>query len=339
MLVGHRRQVLRGIGLELLEEDTLGGDPAERLTVGRARDGDRHRARGAVPGEPDDADVVAEVLAAELRADPELPGQLEHLELEVEVAEAVPGGRPRGRQRVEVVRARVLRRLQRVLRAGAADDDRQVVRRAGRRPERAELLVEEPQHRRGVQDGLRLLVQERLVGAAATLGHEQELVPRLVARLGVGVDLDLGGQVRAGVPLVPHGQRCELGVPQVQLRVGVEDAAADRLLVGDPLVRRAGGEDVRPALAHDDRGPGVLAHGQDAARGDVRVLEQVQRDEPVVGARLGVVEDAPQLREMGRPQEVRDVVHRRGGQQPQGLRRHLQEGPSAGLETLAPPRS
>ena len=45
--------------------------------------------RGAVAGQADDAHVVAEVLAAELRADAELLGQLEHLLLQLEVAEAV----------------------------------------------------------------------------------------------------------------------------------------------------------------------------------------------------------------------------------------------------------
>ena len=39
--------------------------------------------------EPDDADVVAEVLAAELRTDPERLGQLEDLLLELDIAEPV----------------------------------------------------------------------------------------------------------------------------------------------------------------------------------------------------------------------------------------------------------
>ena len=47
--------------------------------------------RGAVPGQPDDPHVVAEVLAAELRADAEALGQLEDLLLELEVAEPVRG--------------------------------------------------------------------------------------------------------------------------------------------------------------------------------------------------------------------------------------------------------
>jgi hypothetical protein len=51
-------------------------------------------------------------------------------------------------------------------------------------------------------------------------------------------------------------------------------------------------------LAHDDRGAGVLAHRQDAAGRDVGVLQQVERDELVVVARLGVVEDLAQLGEV-----------------------------------------
>ena len=282
----------------------------EHLAVGRARHRDGDGQRGAVAGQPHDAHVVAEVLAAELGADAELPGQLEHLLLELGVAEAVAGGRvARLGQLVEVLGAGVLGCLEGELGARAADDDGQVVGRAGRRTEPAQLLVEEAHHRVGVEDRLGLLEQVGLVGAAAALGHEQELVGGLVAGRGVGVQLDLRGQVRAGVALVPHRHRRHLRVAQVEPGVGVVDTAADRLLVA------AGGEHVLAALAHDDRGAGVLAHRQDAARGDVRVLEQVERDELVVVARLGVVEDVRELLQVRRAQVVRDVVHRGLGEQ------------------------
>ena len=55
-----------------------------------------------MPGQPDHPHVVAEVLAAELRADPDLAGDLQHLLLQVQVAEAVAGGGPGRRQRVQV---------------------------------------------------------------------------------------------------------------------------------------------------------------------------------------------------------------------------------------------
>ena len=159
------------------------GDLAERLAVGRARHGDRDRARRAVARQADDAHVVAEVLAAELRADAGLLRELEHL---------LPRARRRGSrgrarcpsvgQRVEVARRRELRRLQRELGRRAADDDGEVVRRARRGAERAHLLVEERAAGSRVEQRLGLLEQVALVGRAAALGHEQELVGVAVGR-------------------------------------------------------------------------------------------------------------------------------------------------------------
>jgi hypothetical protein len=154
VLVRGLGQEARRVGLERLDEDSLRRDLAEGLAVGRAGDGDRDRQRGAVAGEPDHPDVVAEVLAAELRSDAEAAGQLEHLRLELHVPEAVRRGRAFARQLVEILCAGVLRCLQGELGAGATDDDGQVVGRAGRRAERAQLLVEEAHHGSRVQDAL-----------------------------------------------------------------------------------------------------------------------------------------------------------------------------------------
>ena len=126
--------------------------------------------------------------------------------------------------------------------------------------------------------------------------------------VGRRVELDLRRQVGPGVLLLPRGQRRELGVAEVELGVGVVDAARDRLAVV------GAGEHALRLLAHHDRGAGVLAHRQHAAGGDVDVLEQVERDEPVVARRLGVVDDPAQLRQVRGPQVVGDVVHRLGGQ-------------------------
>ena len=61
-------------------------------------------------------------------------------------------------------------------------------------------------------------------------------------------------------------------------------------------------------LAHDDRGAGVLAHGQDAAGGDVGVLQEIPGDEMVVGRGVLVVQDACQLPQMCRPQQMGAIV-------------------------------
>ena len=82
-------KVLRGIVLELLEEDAVAGDLAQSLAVGRARDAEADRQRGAVARQPDHPYVVTEILAAELRAHPERLSHLVDVLLHVEVAEGM----------------------------------------------------------------------------------------------------------------------------------------------------------------------------------------------------------------------------------------------------------
>ena len=267
------RQVLRRVGLQLLEIDAVGGDLAQRLAVGRAGHRDGDGAAGAVAGEADDPHVVAEVLAAELRADLRPARQLEDLGLQLVVPEA-PAELVAGlREGVQVAGRRQLGRLHCDLGRGPAHHDGQVVGRACGRAQRADLGVEKLEHAGLVQDGLGLLVEVALVGRAASLGHEQQLVGVAVD----GGDLDLGRQVGAGVDLLPHRQRRHLRVAQVGGLVGLEDAAGDGLLVA------AARDDALAPLALDDGRARVLAHGEDAARGDAGVLQQVERDEAVVG--------------------------------------------------------
>src|SRR5439155_26878004 len=120
----------------------------------------------SVPRQPDDAHVVAEVLSAELRSDPRALGDLEHGSLEVDVAEAATETVALRRQRVEVVRRRELRDLERVLRARAADDDGEVVRRARGRAEGPQLLLEEQSKPLRSEERRRLLGKVALVRRA-----------------------------------------------------------------------------------------------------------------------------------------------------------------------------
>ena len=76
-----------------------------------------------------------------------------------------------------------------------------------------------------------------------------------------------------------------------------------------------GRPDVLPLLAHDDGGAGVLAHRQDTTGGDVGVLEQIKGDEPIIGAGLGVIENAGELLEVRGAQQVGDVLDALVGEQ------------------------
>ena len=75
-VVGRLGQVLRRVGLQLLEEHALRRDLRLDLAVGRAGHADADRQRGAVARQADHPHVVAEILAAELRADAEVLRQL-----------------------------------------------------------------------------------------------------------------------------------------------------------------------------------------------------------------------------------------------------------------------
>ena len=214
-------QVVRRIVLELLEEDAVLGDLAHGLAVGRAAHTDADRHRGAVAGDADDAHVVAEILAAELGADAHLARELQHLLFHLAVADGHALVVAFARQVVEVARRGELHRLEVHLGRGAADHDGEVVGRAGRGAQRADLGVEELQQCCLVQHRRRLLVQVGLVGRAAALGDEQEFVGIAVG----GVDVDLRRQVGAGLHFLEHRERRDLRIAQVGLGVGLVDAA------------------------------------------------------------------------------------------------------------------
>ena len=109
------------------------------------------------------------------------------------------------------------------------------------------------------------------------------------------VNLHLCRHVRSGVFLVEHGDGRELRIAEVAFEVGIPRTLGERRLVV-PI-----GKNQPPLLPHDDRGAGVLAHGQHAAGGDIGVLEEVVSDEFVVVARFRVVQDGAQLLEVTRP--------------------------------------
>ena len=252
---------------------------------------------------------MAEIFAAELRADAGRLRHLQHFRFHLEIAERMPVFRTLGWQSVEIFGRGELHRLHRQLGRSAADDDGQMIRRARRGAERHDLFLEEGQHAVMRQDRRRRLKQERLVGRAAALGDEQEFVGVLAFR----INLDLRRHVVLGVLLLEHRQRRELRIAQVAPKVSVARALGQSRLV------RTVGENHAALLAHDDRGAGVLAHRQHAAGGDVGVFQKVIGDEAVIAGRFRVVENLAQLLQMRRPQKMIDVVERRLRQSPQGL--------------------
>ena len=170
------RQVLRRLGLELLEEHAVARDLAERLAIRRAatpRSRPGSSRRGAAGGSR--ARRGRSICRRTARRSPSCARS----------RRPSPPTRDRGMRArwcrqlsadVEVARRRQLRGLERVLGARAADHDGEVIRRARRGAERAQLLIEERAQRSRVEQRLGLLEQQALVRRAAALGHEQEVV-------------------------------------------------------------------------------------------------------------------------------------------------------------------
>ena len=161
------------------------------------------------------------------------------------------------------------------------------------------------QHRR------RRLEQKTLIGGAAALRHEHELV----GVIAFGIDLALRRHVVGGVFFLIHRQRRHLRVAQIAPQVSVTRAFGKRGLVV------AVGEHACTLLAHDDRGAGILAHRQHAAGGDIGVLQEVEGDEFVVVAGFLVVEDRAQLFEMRGAQIMVDLAEGCFRKRPQRLAR------------------
>ena len=304
-----------GVRLELLDPDAVLVDLGLGIAVGGTGDGESDRARSAVARQADDADVEGEPLAAELRTDAELMRDLEELGLERGVAEGAAmlvAGRG---QRVVVMGRGQLDGLHGRFGGRAADDEREVIRRARGGAERLHLLGQELDEGLRVQDGLGLLVEVALIGRTAALGDEEELELGTLDR----GDVDLRGEIGAGVLLGVEVERRELRVAQVVLRVGLVDAQ------GKGFGVIAAGPDLLALLGGDLRGAGVLAERQHALRGDLGVAQHRERDGAVVVAGFLVGQDRGHLLEvLGAEIEI-DVVQRLVGEEGQALGRDLED--------------
>lgn len=212
----------------------------------------------------DDTHVVAELLATELSADPQVLRDLVHLLFRFQAPECAPEFVPRLRQIVQLPRGSQFVHLQVVFRRWTADDNAQMVRRARTRAQQLHLFFNESHQTLFVEQCFSLLEQECLVGTPAALGDEDHVV--LPALHGLG--LELPGQVGLGVQLLVHVDGCHLRIPQVGVGLRVVHPLGDLLLVASV------GQHQVAFLAHADRGACVLARRQHFSSSDASVFEQ-----------------------------------------------------------------
>ena len=127
-----------------------------------------------------------------------------------------------------------------------------MIRRAGGGADGTQFLIEPHHERLGIQYSFGLLIQERFVGATATLGNEEEVV--FIGVFRIRINLNLGRQIVARVLLFPHSYWGHLRIAQVEIGEGVIHAARYRYFIF------LGSQGALTLLAHNNRGAGVLTH-------------------------------------------------------------------------------
>ena len=312
------RNILAGVGFQLFNKDALRRDLGFRVAVRRAGDSQANRAGGAVAGQPDNAHVQSVPLAAELGAQAQFARFFMQFLFQFQVTEGAAVFVPRSRQIVVVLRGSHLHGLQAFFRRGSANDESDVIGRAGRRAQSTHLFHQELFQRGRVEQGLRFLVKVSFVGGAAALGDEQEGVFHALHRFQV----NLGGKVGAGVFLRVHIQRHRLGIAQVVLGIGVVNA------VGKLFAVVTAGPYLLALFAYDGGGSCVLAEGQDAGGRHFRVAEHRQGHAFIIVAGFRIVQNGGHLLQVGGAQEKGHVMEGFRCQQAQSLRFHFQHGVS-----------
>ncbi len=116
-----------GVAFELFEEDAVLGDFGFDVSVGGAGDADADGAGGGVAGHADDADVVGEILAAELGADAGFGAEVVEFFFPTRVAEGAAAGAAGGGEGVVVAGGGEFDGFEVGFGAGAADDDGEMV--------------------------------------------------------------------------------------------------------------------------------------------------------------------------------------------------------------------
>ena len=313
VLLGNQ---LSGVGIHLLNPDTVLIDLSLDVAVSRAAHTHTDRTGSAMTGQTDHADVVSQVLATELCTESDLVGLEQELLLQVDVAESAASLITCGRQVVVVLDRTELHGQQVLLSRCTADDEADVIRRTSSRSKALHLLYQEGEQRALVLDrSLGHGVEIGLVGRTATLSHTDETI---LSTLG-SLDVDLCGEVATGVHLVVHRQRSVLRVAQVVLCIGIVNTTGKSFLILEA------GPYLLTLLTMDDGGTGVLAERQHALHGCLGIAEELQSHILVILRGLGIFQDGGHLLIVLATEHELTIVEALLCQQRQGLGSHFQD--------------
>eukprot|EP00732_Lithocolla_globosa_P001571 Lithocolla_globosa_v1_NODE_804_length_3254_cov_7.646765.p3 type:complete len:155 gc:universal NODE_804_length_3254_cov_7.646765:2412-2876(+) len=153
-----------------------------------------------------------------------------------------------------------------------------MIGRASRRAQGLDFLIDKFLEFVFTQNDSSLLEKKSLVGRAASLCHHQEIVLR-----GIGPkDVNLSRKVCLCVDFLEHRKRGRLGVTQTRSCVCIIDAMRQVLLILSICPH------ILSSFAHNNGRARVLTARQDHSRSDVRIFDEFQSHETIIGRSLGV---------------------------------------------------
>ena len=258
---------LGGIVVHFLNPDTVFIDFSLDVTVGRARYSHADGAACTVAWQADNANIVSQILAAELCSKAYFVGLDKQFLLQIRVTEGASSLISRRGQVVIILDATQFHGEKILFSRRAADDKADVIGWAGSGSKALHLLDEEGKQRAFVLNGsLCHGVEIGLVGRTATLCHHDEAVFSAFGSL----DVDLRGQVAFCVYLVIHVERGVLRVAEIVAGVRIVHAAAKCFLVVKV------GPDALSFLSVDDCSACILAEWEHTLNRNFRIAQELQ---------------------------------------------------------------
>ena len=213
--------------IEFFDPDTVAVDLRLDITVGRAADAHTYGARSAMTRHTDHTDIVGEILTAELSSESDIVGSVEELLLEFDISESVAILIALSGEIVVILHRGLLDSGEVGFGRSTADDESDMIGRTSGSAESLHLLDKERHESLLIKDSLSLLIEISLIGRAATLSHEEELI--LIA-LG-GMDFDLRREVATGVHLIIHIEGSVLRIAEIILSISLIYTLRDHLLI------------------------------------------------------------------------------------------------------------
>ena len=213
--------------IEFFDPDTVAVDLRLDITVGRAADAHTYGARSAMTRHTDHTDIVGEILTAELSSESDIVGGVEEFLLEFDISESVAILIALSGEIVVILHRGLLDSGEVGFGRSTADDESDMIGRTSGSAESLHLLDKERHESLLIKDSLSLLIEISLIGRAATLSHEEELI--LIA-LG-GMDFDLRREVATGVHLIIHIEGSVLRIAEIILSISLIYTLRDHLLI------------------------------------------------------------------------------------------------------------